>query len=43
MNEIYTGVLLGNKVAKRLYTSVGFVETGLVEYGMEEMKYRIED
>lgn len=39
VSEVYTGVLLGNEVAKRLYASVGFVETGLVEYGMEEMKY----
>lgn len=37
--EIYTGVLLGNEVAKRLYASVGFVETGLVENNMLEMKY----
>lgn len=42
VSEVYTGVLLGNKVAKRLYASLGFVETGLVEWGMEEMKYRIE-
>ena len=36
--EIYTGVLLGNEVAKSLYKSVGFVETGLVENGMEELR-----
>lgn len=42
VGEVYTGVSLGNEVAKRLYASVGFVETGLVEYGMEEMKYEIE-
>ena len=36
--EIYTGVFLGNEVAKGLYKSVGFVETGLVENGMEELK-----
>ncbi len=42
VSEIYTGVLLGNEVAKRLYGSCGFVETGLVEYGMEEMKYILE-
>lgn len=41
VSEVYTGVLLGNEVAKRLYESCGFVETGLVEYGMEEMKYSI--
>ena len=39
--EIYTGVALGNEVAKRLYGSCGFVETGLVGFGMEEMKYSI--
>ncbi len=42
VSEIYTGVLLGNEVAKRLYGSCGFVETGLVEFGMEEMKYILE-
>lgn len=36
--EIYTGVSLGNEVAKGLYKSLGFVETGLVEDGMEEMR-----
>ena len=36
--EIYTGVFLGNETAKRLYKSVGFVETGLVEDGMEELR-----
>lgn len=36
--EIYTGVSLGNEAAKGLYKSVGFVETGLVEDGMEELK-----
>jgi len=35
--EIYTGVAPGNSVAKRLYESVGFVDTGLREFGMEEM------
>lgn len=35
--EIYTGVAPGNSVAKGLYESVGFVDTGLVEFGMEEM------
>lgn len=37
--ELYTGVSLGNAVAKQLYRSIGFVETGLVENDMEEMKY----
>lgn len=36
--EIYTGVFLGNEVAKGLYKSVGFLETGLVENGMEELR-----
>ena len=36
--EIYTGVTPGNTVAKKLYESVGFKDTGLVELGMEEMK-----
>ena len=35
---IYTGVIPENDVAKRLYESVGFKNTGLVELGMEEMK-----
>lgn len=34
--EIYTGVVPGNEVAKRLYESVGFKNTGLVELGMEK-------
>ena len=37
--EIYTGVALENEVAKHLYQSVGFTETGLVENNMEEMGY----
>ena len=37
-SEIYTGVVPGNTVAKKLYESVGFVDTGLVELGMEEMR-----
>lgn len=36
--EIFTGVSLGNERAKHLYRSVGFVETGLIEDGMEEMR-----
>ena len=39
VREIYTGVLLGNEIAKHLYTSVGFVETGIVENNMTEMVY----
>ena len=39
---IYTGVTIGNDVAKRLYESVGFVATGLVEFGMEEMRLEVE-
>jgi len=37
--EIYTGVALGNERAKRLYRSIGFIETGFVEDNMEEMRY----
>ncbi|MBP5553413.1 MAG: GNAT family N-acetyltransferase [Lachnospiraceae bacterium] len=37
-SEIYTGVVPGNTVAKKLYESVGFADTGLVELGMEEMR-----
>ena len=36
--DIYTGVTPGNTVAKKLYESVGFVSTGLIELNMEEMK-----
>ena len=36
-DEIYTGVATGNRVAKGLYESVGFADTGLREFGMEEM------
>ena len=36
-DEIYTGVAPGNSVAKGLYESVGFTDTGLKEFGMEEM------
>ena len=39
VREIYTGVLLGNEIAKHLYTSVGFVETGIIEDNMTEMVY----
>ena len=37
VSEIYTGVVPGNAVAKKLYESVGFKETGLLELGVEEM------
>ena len=40
--EIYTGVSVGNGQAKHVYKSLGFAETGLVEYGMEELKKTIE-
>ena len=38
VSEIYTGVVPGNTVAKKLYESVGFKRTGLIELGMEEMR-----
>ena len=37
--EVYTGVKPENENAKRLYRSVGFEATGLVENDMEEMRY----
>ena len=37
-SEIYTGVSPGNTIAKRLYLSMGFEETGLFENGMEELR-----
>ena len=40
-SDIYTGVVPGNRVAKKLYESVGFEDTGLFECGMEEMKYKL--
>lgn len=36
--NIYTGVVLGNERAKHLYSSVGFMLTGIIEDNMEEMK-----
>ena len=39
VTEIFTGVSLANETAKHLYTSIGFVATGVVEDNMEEMKY----
>ena len=38
VTEVYTGVVPGNTVAKKLYKSVGFKDTGLIELGMEEMR-----
>ena len=38
VSEIYTGVVPENTVAKELYKSVGFNETGRAELGMEEMR-----
>ena len=39
IQETYTGVSIGNEVAERLYKSVGFQLTGLVENGMKELRY----
>ncbi len=39
IQEMYTGVSLENEVAERLYKSVGFQFTGLVENGMKELRY----
>ena len=39
IQKMYTGVSLGNEVAERLYKSVGFQFTGLVENGMKELRY----
>ena len=41
--EVYTGVAPGNSVAKKLYESVGFVDTGFREFGMEEMCLKLKD
>ncbi len=37
--EIYAGVSIGNDVAKHLYISFGFEETGKIEDNTEELKY----
>ncbi len=37
IKEIYTGVAPGNSVAKGLYQSIGFEDTGQIEFNMEEM------
>lgn len=42
VQEIYTGVLIGNEKARRLYSAVGFAETGKTEENMMEMKYTCE-
>lgn len=39
--KIYTGVSLENQVAKNLYSSFGFKETGKIENGMEELIYTV--
>ena len=41
VKEVYTGVTLGNEIAKHLYSSIGFEATGAIEDNMEEMKYII--
>ena len=38
ISEVYTGVVPGNTIAKKLYEAIGFRETGLAESGMEEMR-----
>ena len=37
--EIYVGVSSENDIAKQLYSSVGFKQTGLIENNTEEKKY----
>lgn len=39
VREIFTGVSLGNEIAKHLYISAGFTATGIIEDNMEEMRY----
>lgn len=39
ITELYTGVSVANTAAEKLYQSVGFRFTGLIENGMKEMKY----
>lgn len=43
VNEIYTGVAFGNHIAKQLYESVGFKETGEKDNFQLEMKLTISD
>ncbi len=40
VKEVFTGVIPGNKVAKSLYHSLGFENTGLFENGMEELRLK---
>ena len=40
--EIYVGVSTGNDTAKKLYSSIGFKKTGVIENNTEEMKYNCE-
>ena len=42
VNEIFTGVLPENLVAKNLYRSAGFSETGLFENGMQELRLKMQ-
>lgn len=37
--EVYVGVSAGNNIAKKLYSSVGFNATSLIENNTEEMRY----
>ena len=39
IKAMYTGVAIDNDVAERLYHSVGFQLTGLIENGMKELRY----
>ena len=39
IKEMYTGVAIDDDVAERLYHSVGFQLTGLIENGMKELRY----
>lgn len=41
VKDIYTGVSPGNDVAKKLYESVGFQETGLFENNMLEFRLQL--
>ena len=41
VKEIYTGVSPGNAVAKKLYESIGFLETGLFENNMLELRLHL--
>ena len=41
VSEVYTGVSPGNDVARALYKSVGFEETGVFEDGMDELRLKI--